>query len=257
VPESAVETGLWELECSGLVYAGTDEDGVTTYTVAPLAEKPASELARKQGWEGEYVTNLRSFVRQQAVNPPESPLVRDLLKIEPPRIQGYTREEITELDTRIERALTKASQRHTVKLRWLQAECERHLENLVTADDLYRQCADAVVPGEQSSVTQSERARILLEAATVAKVRAQTEPQLRRAIKYLEAIGETEFSPMRVLGMLTEFYAVLGDVAKYQQYASRAANYKAENPHERSDNLDDALIRAKANIERRTSRART
>jgi hypothetical protein len=164
VAESAVETGLWELECSGLVYAGTDEDGVTTYTVAPLAEKPASELARKQGWEGEYVANLRSFVRQQAVNPPESPLVRDLLKIEPPRIQDYTREEITELDTRIERALTKASQTHTVKLRWLQAECERHLENLVTADDLYRQCADAVVPGEQSLVTQSERARILLES---------------------------------------------------------------------------------------------
>ncbi len=257
VAESAVETGLWELECSGLVYAGTDEDGVTTYTVAPLAEKPASELARKQGWEGEYVANLRSFVRQQAVNPPESPLVRDLLKIEPPRIQNYTREEITELDTRIERALTKASQRHTVKLRWLQAECERHLENLVTADDLYRQCADAVVPGEQSLVTQSERARILLEAATVAKVRAQTDPQLHRAVQYLEAIRETEFSPMRVLGMLTEFYAMLGDVAKYQQYASRAAKYEEENPHERSDNLDDALIRAKAHIERRTSRART
>ena len=106
-------------------------------------------------------------------------------------------------------------------------------------------------------VTQSERARILLEAATVAKVRTQTDPQLRRAVQYLEAIRETEFSPMRVLGTLTEFYAMLGDVAKYQQYASRAAKYEEENPHERSDNLDDALIRAKAHIERRTSRART
>jgi hypothetical protein len=49
VPESSVEAGLWELECSGLVYSATDEDGVTAYTIAPLGEKPAAELARKQG----------------------------------------------------------------------------------------------------------------------------------------------------------------------------------------------------------------
>jgi len=256
VAESSIETGLWELECSGLVYAGTDEDGVTTYTVAPLAEKPASELARNQGWEAEYVQNLRSFVRQQADNPPESPLVRDLLKIEPRRIQDYTREEITELDRRIQAALPKASQSHAVKLKWLRAECERHLENLVTADDLYRQCADAVMPQAQSLVTEFERARILLESATVAKMRAQTDPQLRRAIQYLEAIRDTEFSPMRVIGMLTEFYAMLGEMTKYQYYASIAEKYEQENPYERSDNLDDALVRAKAHIERRSSRTR-
>lgn len=158
--------------------------------------------------------------------------MRDLLKIEPRRIQDYTREEITELDRRIQGALPKASQRHAVKLKWLRAECERHLENLVTADDLYRQCADAVMPQAQSLVTESERARILLEAATVAKMRAQSDPQLRRAIQYLEAIRDTEFSPMRVVGMLTEFYAMLGDMPKYQHYSSMAEKYEQENPYE-------------------------
>jgi hypothetical protein len=112
------------------------------------------------------------------------------------------------------------------------------------------------MPQAQSLVTESERARILLEAATVAKMRAQSDPQLRRAIQYLEAIGDTEFSPMRIIGMLTEFYAMLGDMPKYQHYSSTAEKYEQENPYERSDSLDDALMRAKAHIERRSSRTR-
>lgn len=152
--------------------------------------------------------------------------------------------------------MPKASERHAVKLKWLRAECERHLENLVTADDLYRACADSVVQAQQSLVTDPERARILLEAATVAKMRAQTEPQLRRAIQYLEAIHDTEFSPMRVLGMLTEFYAMLGDAAKYQHYESMAEKYEQENPYERFDSLHDALERARAHLERRSGRTR-
>jgi hypothetical protein len=256
VAESSVDTGLWDLECSGLVYAGTGAEGITTFAVAPLAEKPASDLARNQGWESEYVANLRSFVRQQKDNPPESPLVRDLLTLDPRQIQDYTKQEKTELDVRIQRALPKASERHAIRLKWLRAECERHLENLVTADDLYREIADAVLAQNQTFVTPSERVRILLEAATVAKVRAQTEPQLRRAVHYLEAIRETEFSPMRVIGMLTEFYAMLGDTAKYKQYASAAAKYKENNPYERFDNLDDALNRAEGHIQRHTNRAR-
>jgi hypothetical protein len=99
-----------------------------------------------------------------------------------------------------------------------------------------------------------ERVRILLEAATVAKARAQTEPHLRRAIQYLEAICNTEFSPMRVVGMLTEFHAMLGDSVKYKQYADLAAKYKDDNPYERSDSLDDALERAAAHIQRRTTK---
>jgi aryl-alcohol dehydrogenase-like predicted oxidoreductase len=126
------------LECSGLIYAGTGENGVVTYTVAPLAERPVSELARMQGWEREYVSNLRAFKRQQTNNLPESPLARDLLKVEPSSIRYFTKEEITELDRRIERALNRVSSLHALKLKWLRAECERHLSNFVTADDLYR-----------------------------------------------------------------------------------------------------------------------
>jgi hypothetical protein len=61
---------------------------------------------------------------------------------------------------------------------------------------------------------------------------------------------------MRVIGMLTEFYAMLGDVTRYQQYASRAAKCKEENSHEPSDDLDDALTRAEGHIQRRAIRAR-
>jgi hypothetical protein len=254
LPEAAVDTSLWELECSGLIYAGTGENGVVTYTVAPLAERPVSELARMQGWEREYVSNLRAFTRQQTNNLPESPLARDLLKVEPSSIRYFTKEEITELDRRIERALNRVSSLHALKLKWLRAECERHLSNFVTADDLYRECADAVISGQTPGVTAVERNRILLEAATVAKLRAQTDAQLRRAIQYLEAIRDSEFSPMRVLGMLTEFYAMLGDLARYQLYASQAARYKEENPYERFDSLDGALARAEGHIQRRMQR---
>jgi hypothetical protein len=255
LPESSVEKGLWELECCGLVYAGTGENGTTTYTVASLAERPASDLARSQGWEGEYVANLRSFLRHQTDNPPESALVRDLLKIEPRQVQDYILEEKRELVERIQRALPKTSARHVIKLKWLRAECERHMDNLVTADDLYRECADAVLPIAQTFVSKSDRARILVEGATLAKLRAQTDPQLRRAVGYLEAIRDTECAPMRVIGMLTEFYAMLGEAAKYGEYRARATKYIEENPHERFDNLDDALNRAKGHFARRYAQA--
>jgi hypothetical protein len=87
-------------------------------------------------------------------------------------------------------------------------------------------------------------------------MRAQSDPQLRRAIHYLEAIEDTEFSPMRILGMLTEFYAMLGDATKYEHYASKAKAYEQENPYMSSQNLNDALARAKAHLERRSNRTR-
>jgi len=49
---------------------------------------------------------------------------------------------------------------------------------------------------------------------------------------------------------------MLGDTAKYQQYAAEAAKYKEDNPYERFDNLDDALIRAEGHMQRRKNRAR-
>jgi hypothetical protein len=87
-------------------------------------------------------------------------------------------------------------------------------------------------------------------------MRAQTDPQLRRAIQYLQAIHDTEFSPMRIIGMSTEFYAMLGDMANYHDYERRAKKYEEDNPYERLDNLHDALARAKTHIERRISRTR-
>jgi hypothetical protein len=255
IADHVVEVGLWELECSGLILAGTDQEGVTTYTVAPLAETPASELSRKLGWESEFVHNLRFFVRKKIDNP-ESPLVRDLLKIEPRRIQEYTRDELIELDKRIARGLDKSSPRQAIKLNWIRAECQRHLENLVTADDLYRTCAENVVAADQMFVTQAERSRILLEAATVARLRAQSEPQLRRAIQYLSGIQQSEVAPMRVLGMLTEFHAILGDANEYKLFAAQATKYKEEHQYINSDSLDDALARAEAQMQRRLTRAR-
>lgn len=73
---------------------------------------------------------------------------------------------------------------------------------------------------------------------------------------YLETIVDTEYFPLRVLGMLTEYHALIGDIPKYEQYAARAAKYKQENPYERFDSLDDALARARAHVERRSTHAR-
>ena len=77
VAESVVELALWELECSGLVFAATDEGGITVFSVAPLAERPASDIARIKGWESEYVQNLRSYLKSHRDEFPDSPLVRD------------------------------------------------------------------------------------------------------------------------------------------------------------------------------------
>jgi hypothetical protein len=59
----------------------------------------------------------------------------------------------------------------------------------------------------------------------VAKARGQTAQQLRRAIVYLEAIHQTDFAPHRVLGMLSEFSAVVGDLSAYREYRRRAEAY--------------------------------
>src|SRR5262249_6787538 len=99
---SILEHSLWELECSDLVSAVTDDDGNTTYSVATLADRPAAELAHKNSWEGDYVRNLREYLKFQADAPPESPLVRDLLRIEPKRVQFYTPEELRELSRRLD-----------------------------------------------------------------------------------------------------------------------------------------------------------
>jgi hypothetical protein len=87
---------------------------------------------------------------------------------------------------------------------------------------------------------------VLLEAATVAKARGQTAQQLRRAIVYLEAIHQTDFAPHRVLGMLSEFSAVVGDLSAYREYRRRAEAYAKSHKNRltQSQLEEDALHRA-------------
>ncbi|MGB6483619.1 MAG: RNA-binding domain-containing protein [Candidatus Acidiferrales bacterium] len=252
LPESAIERGLWELECSGMIYGITDEDGMTTYSVAPMVERPVSDLARKNGWEGAYVQNLRSYVRQQR-DVPDSPLVGTLLKLDPRRIRDYSREEKLELTSRVDRALQRCPEKYSLKLKQLKAECLRHLDSLVSADDLYRDCAEAVLAEGTTAKLDLDKIRILLEAATVAKVRALTPSQLQRAIRYLQAIQETDAYPLRVFGMLTEMYALLGDQAKHDEYRRRAKEYcqlHPDLPDHYVGSLEEAIARAKAHLEK-------
>lgn len=260
IPESTVERALWDLECSGMVRVVTDEDGVTTFALAPMAEHPAAELARKNGWEIEYVRNLRSFVQLQRQEPADSPLIRDLLSLPGGRIQDYTTEEKEELVARIDRALPRCPEEHVIKLKRLKAECHRHLSSPVSADDLYRECADSILAQGPIKNSEIDKIRILLEAATVAKARAQTEPQIRRAISYLHAVEHTAFAHLRVLGMLTEFYAILGDHSNYQKYLRYVISYRESSGYIRDshlDQLEEALARAKGYFERRPPKIRS
>jgi hypothetical protein len=255
--ESIVERSLWDLECAGLVFAGTDDDGLTIYSVAPLAERPGADLARANGWEADYVQNLRSFVRLHQDAPPDSSLLRDLLGMEPRRIQDYTDDEKRELELRIDRAMNQCPDRYKLKLFWLKAECQRHLGSLVTADKHYKEACDLILRDGKISSSDVEKIRILIEAATVAKS-VPTPSQLKRAVSYLQAVEETDVAPLRVLGMMTEIFALMGDKNKYGEYLSRVTKYRDAHSAELSDSilhaLDDALGRAKAHLDRRQNK---
>jgi hypothetical protein len=254
IAESIVERSLWDLECAGLVFAGTDDDGLTIYSVAPLVERPGADLARNNFWEATYVQNLRSFVRLHQDAPPHSPLVRDLLQMEPRRIQSYTDAEKRELAIRIDRAMKQCPDRYQLKLLWLKAECQRHLGSLVTADKHYKECADIILREGQITSGDVEKIRILIEAATVAKS-VPTESQLKRAVRYLRAVEETDVAPLRVFGTMTELFALLGEKKNYTEYLSRATEYRDAHSAELSDSilnaLEDALERAKSHLDRR------
>ncbi|MGB9404318.1 MAG: RNA-binding domain-containing protein [Candidatus Acidiferrales bacterium] len=254
LPESAVAQCLWELECSGMIYAATGENGRTTFSVAPLAQNPAAELSLKYRWEGDFVHNLSAYQRSHSEVPPDSPLLRQLVALEPRKVQDYTTEQKDGLIARIDRALPRCPEKFRLKLKWLKAECLRHLESLVSADGLYEECAETILAQGPPRSEDRENARLLLEAATVAKARSQTETHLRRAASYLEAIQDFDVGTPRVLGMLTEIYALLGDAASYAKFRERALSYHQANkelPALLLDPLDDALERARAHMQRR------
>jgi hypothetical protein len=250
VPESSIEPALWELECAGLISSSVSEEtGTVTYVVAPMTIRPAGDLARKKGWEGEYTANLKEYIRSVKRAAPESPLIRDLLNIEPRKVQEFTESELEELDSRIDRAIPRCPQHLLLQLKVLKAECQRHLRNPVSADDLYRSCADEILSNAFTNA-DTFRIRVLLEAATVAKIRAQTEPQLARAIRYLKVVEQSDVAAPRVLGMLTEFYALVGDVDAYETYRKKAEVYLRDHSSEFEGGLEDALDRARGQINR-------
>ncbi len=248
VTGSTLDQALFELECAGLVSAHVnDQTGLVTYLLAPLAEAPASELARKMGWESEFTANLNKHIKRAAVSIPDDPLIRDLVGIDPRNLRDMSKEEIGQLEGRLDRALPRASAKHSIYLRALKAECERQLDNPISADKLYQECAEEIL---KSSDTQKDArlGAILLEAATVAKARSHSQPQIRRAISYLEAIQQTSFASLRVLGMLTELYAMVGDRGSYEKYRRRVTHLRDSNPGRFSQSqlaaLEEALHRA-------------
>jgi hypothetical protein len=253
VSDSLVEPALWELECAGLIMTGTREDGKTIYAVAQLARTPVADLIRKERWEPEYVQNLRGYVKQQNDHEGESQLARDLLAIQPREIQDYTRDQQVELEQRIDRVLERVPIDSKVRLKWLRAECQRHQGNLLTADGLYREIAEAVLPQNKTLVNSTDRARLLLEAATTAKMSSQAPAQLNRAISYLTPIENLPVVKARALGMLTEMYALLGRRPAYEGYCRRVEQYIRQNPFQDKGPLEAALARARAVIERITS----
>ena len=244
VTGAALDQSLFELESAGLLSARVnDETGLVTYILAPLAEVPARDLARKRGWEPGYIANLNKYMTQAAVSFPDDPLIRDLVDFDPRALRGMSREDIVQLEARVDRALPRASNQHSIYLRSLKAECERHMNNLISADELYQKCADEVLK-LPARTRNSRLAGILLEAATVARARSHSESQIRRAIAYLEAIQQTSYFSLRVLGMLTEFSAMVHDRAGYEKYQRRVTNLRDSDPGRFSQSQLAALAEA-------------
>jgi len=163
-----------------------------------------------------------------------------------------TREEVAAFERRVDRALPRCPAQLKVTLTALKAECQRHCGNLISADELYEKCAEEIL--RAGTAKDNERhAKILLEAATVAKFRSPSGPQIKRAIGYLETIQETHFAPLRVLGTLAELHAMLGNRMEYEKYRKRVHHLRDSHPGRFSPSqlsaLDEALERAKACLE--------
>lgn len=113
---------------------------------------------------------------------------------------------------------------------------------------MYEKASAKLLEGGPVTNMQKARVQVLLEAATVAKARGQSPQQLRRAVRYLEAINHTDFAPHRVLGMLTEFSALIGELPAYREYRARAEAYAKSHKNRltqpQSENLQSAIRRA-------------
>ena len=255
ITEPALEGSLYELESAGLISSSVnDESGQVLFSMVPLATLAAREIARKYHWEEEFARGLRQFTASSESTPAPDPLIRDLVDFDPRMLRKMTLEEIGDLKRRVERA-NQRQHTYRLELNALAAECERHSHNVITADDIYKETAEAVLAS--GSAAKNERyAKILLEAATVAKMRSQTNQQLQRAVRYLMAIQTTAFASLRVLGTLVELFALLGDKKNYEEFLRRVTTLQRKDPGRFSqaqiDALEEALGRAKEAIARRS-----
>ena len=246
VSGAALDSALYELECAGLISVAVDEQtGLITYSVMGMASEPSRHMSRRERWEQEFVRGLNEFLQKDRGSQPPDPLIRSLLDFNPARLMTMNHEEIRELERRVERANSRPHS-YRLHLQALAAECERHLGNTITSDDLYRSVADEIIQSGQA--TEERNQRILLEAATVAKTRSQAPQQLDRAIHYLQAIEKEHLHPLRVLGTLVELSALKGDRAGYGKFRERVVRLRDKERSRFSESqinsLDEALRRA-------------
>ena len=248
VIESAIadiELALYEIESAGLVLVAVDSaTGQISYTTNSMADGPARELARKNDWETKFARGFRNYQSASGGAAPPDPLVRSLIDFDASRIKSLTTGEIQELESRIDRVLGRPHPYHP-QLLALKAECERHCDHTISADNLYKQAADGILNAGKTIDYRS--ARILLEAATVARAAVQTDTQYKRAIAYLEAIQDIEIVPLRVFGMLIEMSARIGDSASYKRYLEKGMairNSERRFSEEQLEAFDEALSRA-------------
>jgi hypothetical protein len=249
VDELDMDLLLWDLECSGMLSAATDENGITTYSVSPMAQRLTSDISRQRGWERDYVARLKQYAMTAESSVEESPLVRELLSIKPISIRVFSESDRQETVRRIDKAIGSASAADTVRLLWRKAECARHSGQVVTADEIYTDCANRVL-ATMELLPVEERWHMLLEAATVARTRAVSRFQVQKAINYLEAAEPIEPDNSRLVGMLAELYGMMGDRNKYNTYKLKADTILQDEDPDTiyALNLRSAISRGRDNL---------
>lgn len=250
-PETA-DAALYELEGTGLITVVTDPStGRSTYGVVQLAISPIRDLIRKRGMEAELAARLKGHTYKPSLKDVE-PIVRYLVDIDPGVVRRMDREEINELLQRIERA-KKSAGAFEVELLHLQAECQRQVGNIITADDLYKAAAERTVASP--ALARNERAQqILLEAATVAKQRwGLVQPHLVRLAEYLEKLPDHHLAPLRIPGILCEVYAALKNQERYEHYRGIVQDRLNDGtfPDRQREQAEAALARAEQSLRSR------
>ena len=160
-----------------------------------------------------------------------------------------------ELMRRIERVRTKKmSSEADLYVLQLEAECCRHSDDILTARDLYSQAADRLLT-LGLPLGKIRYQDLLLEAATVLKQSGPVAANLKKAVKYLEAIGPFATQDLRVFATLAEMYAMLGNEERYRIFYEKArAKLESDGDslsYRTREAAENALSRAEACIGRR------